>query len=368
VKKVLALLVFFVALPPLMRAQRPKPAYDPETKEGLLIQHIQQETDPAEQLHYLEQFAVQYPANPAIAWVYDHLQPAYIKLKAWDEAMRVGERRIALEPENLDAAKLSLKAAESKGNPDDIAKWADCTWKIANATALKGGTGAADAEQTKLYAESNLYTTAEQTVDPATRLGLLLALQERNPKSPFVENIPAECVALYKKLDQMDKGMALANQTLAADPDNVDILMAVSEYYFAHEDHQKVISHTVHLIEVLDKKTRPVSQSEEDWEKKKTQMLGSAYYMGGVSSSLYNQHGRADQMLRASLPFVAADATQEATVFYFLGLSNYKLADKDPMRAQEAVKFWRRCALIKSNFQAQALKNIDATRSEFNLP
>ena len=98
------------------------------------------------------------------------------------------------------------------------------------------------------------------------------------------------------------------------------------------------------MIEVLDKKLAPASMSEEDWQKKKTQMLGSAHYMGGISSSLSGQYARGDQMLRAAMPFVAGDATQEAAVFYFLGLSNYKLADRDPTRAQEAVKFWRRCA------------------------
>jgi tetratricopeptide (TPR) repeat protein len=362
------MLVISVALPALMIAQRPKPVYDPETKEGLLIQHIQQETDPSEKLHFMEQFVVQYPAHPTIAWVYENLQPAYMKDKAWDEAMRIGEKRVALEPENLDAAKLSLKAAENKGNPDDVAKWSDCTWRIASLIAAKGGRNAADAEQTKLYAESSLYSTAEQTTDPSARVALLLALQERNPKSPFAENIAAECIALYKKLNQMDKGMALAEETLADDPDNVDVVMDVAEYYFAHEDHLKVVSNTLHVIEILDKKTRPASVSDEDWQKKKTQMLGSAYYMGGVSSSLSAQHGRADQMLRAAMPYVAGDAMQEAAAFYFLGLSNYKLADREPSRAQEAVKFWRRCASIKSNFQAQAMKNIDATRSEFNLP
>jgi len=352
----------------LMMAQRPKPVYDPETKEGLLIQHIQQETDPSEKLHFMEQFVVQYPTNPMLAWVYDNLQPAYMKEKAWEEAMRIGEKRVALEPDNLDAAKLALKAAENKGNADDIAKWADSVWGIAARVAAKGGRTATDAEQTKLYAESNLYTIAEQTTDPAARVGLLLALQERNPKSPFAENIPAECIALYKKMNQMDKGLALAQQTLATDPDNVDVLAAVSEYYFAHEDHPKVVSYTVRAIDVLEKKPRPESMSEEDWQKKKLQLLGSSNYMGGISSSLSGQYGRADQMLRASMPFIAGDATQEATVFYFLGLSNYKLADREPSRAQEAVKYWRRCAVFKSNFQAQALKNIDATRSEYNLP
>lgn len=366
--KALTVLVVSLVSQALVLAQRPKPTYDPETKEGLLIEHIQQETDPSERLHYLEQFVVQYPSNPSIAWVYDQLQPAYVKEKAWDEAMRLGEKRIALEPENLDAAKLSLKAAENKANPEEIAKWADCAWKIASEIAAKGGSGAADAEQTRLYAESSLYTIAEGTEEPAARLALLLALQERNPTSPFAENIPSECVALYKKLNQMDKALDLAHRTLAVDPDNVDILMVVSEYYFAHEDHQKVISHTVHVIEVLNKKSRPVSLSEDDWQRMKSQMLGSAYYMGGVSSTLSGQHARGDQMLRAALPSASGDATQEATIFYFLGLANYKLADKDPNRAQEAVKFWRRCALFKSNFQAQALKNVDATRSEFNLP
>jgi tetratricopeptide (TPR) repeat protein len=368
VKKVLALLAASVAMSALMLAQRPKPAYDPETKEGLLIQHIQQETDPSEKLHFMEQFVVQYPTNSMLAWVLDNLQPAYMKEKAWDEAMRIGEKRVALEPGNLDAAKLSLKAAENKGNADDIGKWADCTWKVASPLAEKGGPNAADAEKTKLYAESHLYSTAEQTADPATKVSLLLALQQRNPKSPYAENIPAECVALYKKLGQMDKALALANQTLATDPDNIDILMAVTEYYFSREDHPKVVANSVHILEVLEKKQRPESLSEEEWQKKKTQMMGNSRYMGGVSSSLSGQYSRGDQLLRAAMPFVAGDATQEAAVFYFLGLSNYKLADQSPGRAREAMNFWRRCATIKSNFQGQAVKNAEATRIEFNLP
>ena len=198
-KKVLALLVILVALPGLMIAQRPKPAYDPETKEGLLIQHIQQETDPSEKLHFMEQFVVQYPSNPMVAWVYDNLQPAYMKEKAWDEAMRIGEKRVELEPDNLDAAKLALKAAETKGNPDDIAKWADCTWRIASLVAAKGGRTAADAEQTKLYAESNLYTTAEQTEDPAARIALLLALPRNGIRRVRSSKIFRPSASLFTK-------------------------------------------------------------------------------------------------------------------------------------------------------------------------
>ena len=369
VKKLPPLLIILVALASLITAQHAKPVYDPETKEGLLIQHIQQETDPAEKLHYMEQFVVQYPTHPSIGWVYDLIQPAYMKDKAWDEAMRIGEKRIALEPENLDGAKLSLKAAESKGNPDDIAKWAGLEWKVASQIAARGGRAAADAQQTQLYAEYSLFTIAQQTTDPAKRLEMLRSLQERNPKSPYAENVPAECFAIYHKLNQMDKALALADQTLAADPDNVDMLMAVSEYHFGHEEaREKVVANMVHVVEVLKKKPRPDSLGEEDWAKKKSQALGSAYYMGGVFSSITGQYGRADQMLRAALPMIAGDATQEATAFYQLGVANYHLADRDPSRAKEALAFWRRCASIRSNFQAQAMKNAESVRNEFNLP
>ena len=372
-KKVPILLLVLIVAAQGMTGQRPKPVYDPETREGLLIQHIQQENDPVEKLHYMEQFSLQYAVSPAIAWVYDQLQPAYMKEKAWDAALRIGEKRIALEPGNLEAAKLSLQAAESKGdrlgNQDEILKRADSTWRIAAQVAAKGGGGAADAEKTQLYAESTIYTVAEQIEDAATRLRLLQDLEEKNPQSPYVENAPAECFLLYKKLNQADKALALADKTLAADPDNVDMLMAVSEYHFGRQEaHDKVIGHAVHVIAILDKKPRPKNLSDEEWEKKKAHILATAYYMGGISSGVASQWGRADQMLRAALPLIEKDGLQEASALYTLGMANYHLADSIPARAKDALGYWRRCASMKSDFQTQAAKNAEAVRSEFNLP
>jgi tetratricopeptide (TPR) repeat protein len=369
VKKLPPRLLIFAALWSTLLAQHPKPAYDPETKEGLLIQHIQQEEDPLEKLHYMEQFSVQFPSNSAIAWVYDQLQPAYMKEKAWDEAMRIGEKRIQLEPDNLEAAKLSLKAAESKASTEDIQKWADCNWRIAARVAAKGGKAAADAQQIQVYAEYSLYNVAQQTTDDMARLRLLESLKEMNPKSPYVENVPADAFAIYKKLNQMDKAIALAQQTLAEQPDNVDMLMAISEYYFGKQEaRDKIIANSAHLVEVLQNKPRPATLTEEDWQKKKTHMVGTAYYMAGISASFSGQYGKADQYLRAALPLIGNDAAQQASALYELGMSNYRMADSAPARAKDALAYWRRCATIKSNFQGQAMKNIEAVRAEFNLP
>ncbi|HVO97593.1 MAG TPA: hypothetical protein VMT15_05975 [Bryobacteraceae bacterium] len=368
-KRWLSVLSLSSALAALGVAQHPKPSYDPETKEGLLIQHIQQEDDPSEKLHYMEQFVLQFPESPAIPWVCERLQPAYMKEKAWDLAMRIGQKRIDVEPDNLDAAKLSLEAAQREGKPEDIAKWADITWRVASKVAAAGGRNTADAQQTQLYAEYGLYTVAQQTSDLQAKLKLLQDLQQRNPKSPYAENIAAERFQIYKTLKQMDKALALAEQTLASDPDNVDMLMAVSEYYFSRqESREKIIAYSTHLAQVLEKRPKPANVDDEDWRKKKSQMLGAAYYIAGITSSFNGQYARADQMLRAALPLISGNAAEEASALYELGMSNYKLADTSPTRAKDALAFWLRCAAMQSNFQAQAAKNAEAVRAEFNLP
>jgi hypothetical protein len=61
VRKLQTSLTLLLLIAGCLTAQRAKPVYDPETKDGLLIQHIQQETDPAERLRFMEQFVVQYP-------------------------------------------------------------------------------------------------------------------------------------------------------------------------------------------------------------------------------------------------------------------------------------------------------------------
>src|SRR5229473_3574346 len=115
----------------LAAAQRSKPAFDPETREGLLIEHIEQERDSDEKLRYMEQFAVQFPSHPAIAWVYDQLQPAFLKVKEYEQAMRIGSLRLAIEPGNLEAAKIALRAAEAKRDQEAMLKWAGRSWDVA---------------------------------------------------------------------------------------------------------------------------------------------------------------------------------------------------------------------------------------------
>jgi tetratricopeptide (TPR) repeat protein len=353
-------------------AQRAKPVYDPETKDGLLIEHIQQESDPVEKLRYMEQFATQYPSHPAVAWVYDQLQPAYYQYKEWDEAMRVGAARLALEPENLEAAKIALRSADAKHDSSDVVKWSDRVWQVASAVEAKGGASANDAKQTRDYAEFCLYSTAMAAKDPKAKLDLLQHLEKQMPSSKYVSGFTLEYFKIYRELGDEQKSIELAEKGLQSDPRNVDMLMFLAEVHFRKNDPKArvhVLQYTAKTLEALEKSDRPAAISEEEWTKKKQQMLGMANYMGGMSSSMNNNFKAADSMLRAALPYIKDNDAQAAALLYHLGMANYRLAEAgaDRSRPVDALKFMRRCAAIKSPFQEQALRNVEAIKNEYSL-
>ena len=368
----LLLLLLLLPLGPLA-AQRPRPAYDPETREGLLIEHIEQETDPAQKLRYMEEFASQYPKHPAIAWVYDQLQPVYFQNKAWEQTVRIGALRLAIEPGNLEAGELALRAAEALHDTAQIVDWADRVWPVATAAAQKGGPNATTAAQTAAYAEFLVYSAAEAAADPKARLDLLQNLEQHMPASKYVPGLTREYFEIYRQLGDEQKAASLAEKGLQTDPGNPEMLLLLAELHArvdnSHE-RQLVIAYTARALESLDRASRPAAMNEADWQRKKAAMVAQASYFGGIANSLSRNYGRADALLRVAVGTMRENDERSAAAYYHLGIANYQLAEAghDRSRPVDALKFLRRCAAIKSPYQEQALKFIDGIRAEYSLP
>src|SRR5581483_220238 len=193
------------------------------------------------------------------------------------------------------------------------------------------------------------------------------------PTSKFVAGLNDEYFRIYRSLGDEQKCIELAENGIKTEPANVDMLMFLAEYYFRKNDPKSrvlVLQYTAKTLESIDKTSRPSDVSDEEWNKKKSQMLGMANYMGGLSSSLNNNFKAADSMLRAALPYIKDSDTQQAALLYHLGMANYRLAEKtgDRTRPVDALRFMRRCAAIKSPFQEQAMRNVESIRSEYSLP
>src|SRR5260370_12368324 len=102
-----------------------------ETPEGLLLQQIGQAQDESKKLQLMEQFVAQAPKHEAIGWVYSQMQTSYLKAGQPDKAIEAGDKLIAMDADDLDAAHQNLKAAEAKKDPDLIRKWSNETSRLA---------------------------------------------------------------------------------------------------------------------------------------------------------------------------------------------------------------------------------------------
>jgi len=342
-----------------------------ETPEGALLQQIGQADDETKKLALMEQFATQFPKHEGIGWIYEQMQAAYIKANQPDKAIDIGGKLIAMDADDLEAAHQNLKAAEAKKDPDAIIKWSAATSAAARkVVASKQPTDADEVEawkksvdyakQVDTYTEYSLYAAAVGTTDPRKRIELGDALSTRNPKSQYIPQVATVEFAAYSTLGDPVKTLAFAEKSLENDQSSEDILAFVANQYVEKKrDPEKVIAYSAKIVELMDTKPIPAGVSEADWAKKKAAMSGLAHFLSG--STLYGQkkYAAADKELRAALPLVEGSEQLKAATLFYAGLANY-----DMKNTAEATRFLQQCAAIKSQFQAQANKNLTVMKSQ----
>ena len=342
-----------------------------ETPEGLLLQQIGQAEDESKKIQLMEQFAAQAPKHEAIGWVYEQMQASYLKAGQPDKAIEIGDKLVAMDPDDLDAAHQNLKAAEAKKDPDLIRKWSNQTSQIAQKVIQSPQPTDADdvdawkkrvdfAKQLDTYTEYSLFSAAMQTQDPRKRIELADALTARNPKSQYLPALAELRFNSYRQLGDNAGALAAAEKTLENDQTKEDMLIFVANQYVEKKrDPDKVLAYSAKVVELMDTKPKPEGVSDEEWAKKKKAMSGLAHYMSGTTLFEQKKLAAADKELRAALPLVEGNDQLKAATLFYAGLANYQMK-----KISDALKFNQQCAAIKSPFQAQAAKNVSAMRQQ----
>jgi len=375
------IIIFLVALSLTAFGQRHKlEEVDAEKPEGKLLQQLLQENDPAKKAALMEQFATQFPKLETSAWVLEQLQAGYVKSGDSDKIIAAGERLLAMDPDDPEAALQNLKAAEAKKDVEGVKKWSTATSANARKLAATAKPAAADAQeswknevdyakQVDTYSEYALFSAASQSRDPKVVTELSQMLEQRNPKSEYLVKIQQPLFLAYRQSGANDKAVAVAEKVLATDQSNEDMLLVVTDSYLRNKkDPEKIHAYSTKIVEVMAAKSKPEGTSDADWTAHKNQVTGLAWYMSGKQHAADNKHAQADQDLKKALPLVEASpslATLKPEVLFLLGLSDYKLASGNPEKAQEAANYFRSCAALKSNYQATAAANLKRIQTEF---
>ncbi|HLK67221.1 MAG TPA: hypothetical protein VKU19_27490 [Bryobacteraceae bacterium] len=354
---------------------------DAEKPEGKLLQQLLQENDPARKAALMEQFAGQYPKLETSTWVLEQLQVSYVKAGDADKIIATGEKLLALDPDDPEAALQALKAAEKKKDVELIKKWSATTSanarkmvnspKPASEDAIKSWENEVDyARQVDTYSEYALFNAALMARDPKVVIDLAEILMARNPKSEYTMKVQQPLFVAYRQAGNNDKAVALAERTLATDQSNEDMLLVVTDSYLQNKkEPEKIHVYTTKIVEVMAAKPKPEGVADADWNAHRSQVTGLAWYMSGKQYSGENKHAQADQDLRKALPLIEASpalASLKPEVLFLLGLSDYKLASGKAEMAQSAANYFRACSAINSPFQAQATNNLKRIQTEYH--
>ena len=377
------LTLILLIVPCAWGADRRKPQIDPESQEGILLQRILQEPTPLRKLILLEQFVGQFPKAPAIAWIDGQLLPIYLDNQQFDKALTAAEGLLASDADDLDAAYGALRAIEGKKDAELAARYAPLSWDVASKVAqtpepAEKGLPEAPSDWTRrtalardvmIYAEYVLYSRAKECTDLEKKSRLVQALEARNPQSRYLSHAKDELLVAVESGGSTQDRLALAEKTLAQDPENEDALLMVAQYDLQHErDLPKVLSYSVKVIERVQQKPQPDDLTPEVWMAKKARYAGLANWMAGVVLAQQGQWQQSERYLRAAVPNLH-EVAMLAAAYYYLGYDNYALAaqQRDDARIADSLKYSKLCAGMQSPFQGPAQKNLEVLKNQFNV-
>ena len=353
-------------------AQRHKVNINTETPEGQALQQIGQESDEAKKIAMFEKFLQDYPKSENVGWAYSEMQPLYTKANQPDKAIEIGDKLMALDPDDLETALATLKAAEAKKDPDLVKKWSNTTGGIAQKVIASPQPKDEDeveewkkhvafATQVNTYSEYAINAMVMQTTDPRKKVDLIEALYDRNPQSQYVGPLLPVALQAFQQSNDTDRAIAFAEKVLAKDPSNDDMLLVAANGYLQKgKEPDKVIAYSGKLAEVMNTRPKPDGASDADWSNRKNTIIGLAHYMPGKAYFNQKKYGPAEKELRAALPLVENNAALKPEVLFLIGFANYKM--ENPI---EALKYLQQCAAIRSPFQAQAAKNVTVIKSQY---
>jgi hypothetical protein len=281
--------------------------------------------------------------------------------------------------DDLKAAYDNLKAAEESKDIDAVKKWATESSRQAR-LMIKSAVPADPAEvaahqsrvdfarQVETYADYALYVGALRAPDAAKRIEMFEALEQQTPKSDYVPQLYSLYAGALTQAGQQNRLYQFAEKGIVRDPNNEDLLAILAEGAMVRKQWDRAATFASRLTTVMSSHARPEGLPAGDWERRRSLMLKSGYYIAGIAYAAANKYPQADKNLRTALPLIEGDQQMTAAALFNLGVANYNLARITHSKPQmkDAVAFSEQCGKIRSPFQDQAIKNAWGMKQELD--
>ena len=333
------------------------------------LTEINATADPAQKLALIEKFA-QGPGKdgdyPLVAngLFVDY----YLGQKNYEKAFEYGDKLFALDADNFPNAINMVRAAAEKGDVDKLSSYGEKAGGIIQrfkAAPAPEGTPAANWEEQKtrtleankdsfVYVQQLVFSGVYQAKEPAKRASLLVKFAQAFPDSAFANQALGIAATAYQQAQNTPKMLEVANGLLAKDPNDVGMLLLLSDYYGEKgEQLDKAETYAKKAISTLESTKKPEGVTDEQWTQQKGLQKGLALSSLGQVNIEKKENAQAVENLKAAAPLVKADDGSYARNQYRLGFALLNLK-----RNAEAKEAFTQAASVNSPYKGLAQEKL----------
>jgi tetratricopeptide (TPR) repeat protein len=329
------------------------------------LTEINAATDPTQKLALIDKFAEGAGKEGDFPIVTDGLYvDAYIALKNYDKAFEYGDKLFALDPDSLQNAQNMIRAASEKGDLDRLMSYGEKAggiWKRYKESPAPAETSPAVWEEQKnktlesnkdgiTYIQQAVFSGAYQVKDAAKRATLLVRFAQAFADSPYANQALGVAATAYQQAQNAPKMLEVANGLLAKDPNNLGMLLLLSDYYGEKgEQLDKAEAYAKKAVTVLGTAPKPEGLTDEQWAQQKSLQKGLALSSLGQVNIQKKDNAQAVTNLSAAAPLVKPDDVSYAKNQYRLGFALVNLK-----RNAEAKDAFTQAASVNSPYKALA--------------
>jgi tetratricopeptide (TPR) repeat protein len=333
------------------------------------LTEISAATDPAQKLALIDKFAEGAGKEGEFPIVTDGLYvETYLALKNYDKAFEYGDKLFALDPDSFQNAQNLVRAASEKGDLDRLISYGEKAggiWKRYKDSPAPAETAASAWEEQKnrtLEANKDVMTYVQQLVfsgvyqakDASKRAALLVRFAQAFADSPYANQALGVAATAYQQAQNAPKMLEVANGLLAKDPNNLGMLLLLSDYYAEKSEQlDKAEAYAKRAVTALETAQKPEGLTDEQWAQQKSLQKGLALSSLGQVNIEKKDNAQAVTNLKAAAPLLKSDDGSYARNQYRLGFALLNLK-----RTAEAKEALTQAASVNSPYKALALEKL----------